>query len=321
MIPSSRPFTSDSRSGRRRDTRAHARVAAVVRRIEADLLRRVSARQRFEHARRAAAGVLVLVQPQPVVQLGRLLRTCSSTGAPRSIRRAPSSPSARASGTIVGASARETRPRHALHRHHAHEIGRAQAAAEPGGAGRRQHVIRSGGVVAGGLRGERPDEHRAGGDGRVVSASRSTTRCSGARRLASAIASSADRGDDDGAVRRERARARCRVLRRSASTASATRSASARLHVMKIERASGSCSACAIRSAAIHPAGREPATIDDLGRARRRSRSRSRADDERLRRRDVAVAGADDLVDARNRVRCRRPARRSRARRRCGTAA
>ena len=41
----------------------------------------------------------------------------------------------------------------------------------------------------------------------------------------------------------------------------ATRRANVRRHVMRIDRASGSCSACAMRSAAIHSAGPVAATI------------------------------------------------------------
>ena len=55
-------------------------------------------------------------------------------------------------------------PGQPLHRHHADEIGGAQAAAKPRRAGGRQHVVRSGGVVAGRLRGEGADEDGAGGD-------------------------------------------------------------------------------------------------------------------------------------------------------------
>src|SRR5207253_8220032 len=70
--------------------------------IEANLIG-AQPRQRLEHARRAAAGVFVLMQPQAVVQLWRLLivahvnRTSIDSAC-------PSSPSARASGRIVGAS-------------------------------------------------------------------------------------------------------------------------------------------------------------------------------------------------------------------------
>src|SRR5439155_17622306 len=74
--------------------------------IESDLIR-AQAAQRLQHARRAAEGVFVLMQAQAVVQLGRLLISGHDTRT--SIDSAcASSPSTRASGTMVGA--RRARP-------------------------------------------------------------------------------------------------------------------------------------------------------------------------------------------------------------------
>src|SRR5262249_33158991 len=70
-------------------------------RVEADLIR-PQLRERLDDARRAAAGVLVLVQAQAVVEFGRFLvvahRKRTSIDAA-----CASSPSARASGGMVGA--------------------------------------------------------------------------------------------------------------------------------------------------------------------------------------------------------------------------
>ena len=64
-------------------------------------------------------------------------------------------PSAVASATTVGAMARRPRAREALHRDDAHEVRRAQAAAEPRRVAGRQHVVRADRVVARDLRGVR----------------------------------------------------------------------------------------------------------------------------------------------------------------------
>ena len=68
---------------------------------------------------------------------------------------------------------------------------------------------------------------------------------------------------------------------------------------MRIARASGSCSACAIRSAAIHaglPGRRQDGNLARAGEEVDRAVVR----DERLRGRDVGIAGPDDAVDARD---------------------
>ena len=88
--------------------------------------------------------------------------------------------------------------------------------------------------------------------------------------------------------------------------------------VIRIARASGSCSACAIRSAAIHAGVAGGRDHRDLARAGKEI-DRAVGRDQRLGGGDVGVAGADDLVDARNGRRCRRRAPRSHARRRSGT--
>ena len=83
-------------------------------------------------------------------------------------------------------------------------------------------------------------------------------------------------------------------------TASATCLASDRFQVMKMARASGSCSAWAMRSAAIHAGRPPPATMTiSVGSGVEVDRAVGR--DVRLGGRDVAVAGPDDLVHPWNR--------------------
>ncbi len=87
----------------------------------------------------------------------------------------------------------------------------------------------------------------------------------------------------------------------SRSARVATASASRRDGVSRMARASGSCSACAIRSAAIH-AGRpdDDTTTISLGPAWKSIAQSAR--DERLCGGDIRVARSDDLVDGRNRL-------------------
>ena len=268
-MPSSRPLVSATRSGATpRYSRARARRGRVGR-IEPDLVG-PQRRERLEHARRAAAGVLVLVQPQAVVELGRLLVASSDR-----LTRQAHLDRCGVRGQSFGArerhdrrrQPREARRRHALHRHHAHEVGRAQAAAEARGAGGRQHVVRAGRVVAGRLRGVRADEDGAGGQRPPRRATRGRRRDAPARcgwRARSPRRLTASRRWRRGP--RASAR-RCRGRRPARRRRAATRSASGRLQVMRIERASGSCSACATRSAAIHVGPAGAGDDDDLGRA------------------------------------------------------
>ena len=214
--------------------------------------------------------------------------------------RVPSSPSARASVVIVGASRARPRRVTPLHRDQADEVG--------GVASRRETAPRRLSAARDSIRWRsrprpapstaRRRRRRPRAPARAI-ASVSTTRCSGAASLASAIASRERARDDDAAVTRQR-RARRTVgghqpRRRRARPAAASR----RLGVMSTARASGSCSACAIRSAAIQ--SRRPARRDDqdLGRAGVEV-DRAVAADERLGRRHPAVARADDLVHARH---------------------
>ena len=87
----------------------HAQVARDdvgrrgVRRVEADLIG-PHRRKGFENARRAAAGVLVLMQPQAVVQLRRFLVVTHYLSLNSTDSACACSPSARASGRIVSAS-------------------------------------------------------------------------------------------------------------------------------------------------------------------------------------------------------------------------
>ena len=94
----------------------------------------------------------------------------------------------------------------------------------------------------------------------AATVSSSTTRCSGADALASSIASASDLVTTMPPC----ASSDCRagpVAGVCNSTASATSRASVRLGVISTARASGSCSAWAIRSAAIHDAGPRVATM------------------------------------------------------------
>ena len=72
-MPSSSPFDQETASG---ETPRYRGAGLNRLRSTADKSRSDPARerpQRLDHPRRAAAGVFVLVQPQAVVQLGRLL--------------------------------------------------------------------------------------------------------------------------------------------------------------------------------------------------------------------------------------------------------
>ena len=144
------------------------------------------------------------------------------------------------------------------------------------GAAGRQHVIRPGDVVAARLRAQRADEHGAGprqprGDGVVVADD-----VLGRQPLAERDRLVQAARDDDAAVA---LRARPRPARSAGICADdlglRPSRASARDGVNRIARASGSCSACAIRSAAIQSA-RRSTTRPRSRSARRRSRSRSR---------------------------------------------
>ena len=134
-------------------------------------------------------------------------------------------------------------------------------------AARRQHVVRAGRVVAATparcSRRRRPSP-RASAAARSPSVSQTT--CSGAMRWLSAIASSERARDDDAAVapRWPRAPGRSAGICRATSRATAPRQR--RDGVNRIARASGSCSACASRSAAIHAGRPVVETIDDLAR-------------------------------------------------------
>ena len=76
MMPSSSPLISATSSGLTPRSARPRADGGGVRRIDADLIGPQRG-QRLDHARRAAAGVLVLVQPQAVVELG--LRYCALT--------------------------------------------------------------------------------------------------------------------------------------------------------------------------------------------------------------------------------------------------
>ena len=217
----------------------------------------------------------------------------------RSTARAPSGPRRRRARSTVGAERGERGARQRLHARDADEVGGAQAAAEARRAARRQHVVRAGGVVAGGLR--RPGRRRRScrpSSSRAAVAASSTTRCSGARRLASAIDSRSLRVRTIAPRRRSASRAGPSAGA-CASTWRCTAVASRLLEVIRIARASTSCSACASRSAAIQ-AGL-PARRDDHDLARAGVEVDAAVPrDQRLGRRDVGVAGADDLVHARH---------------------
>ena len=193
----------------------------------------------------------------------------------------------------------------------ADEIGRAQPAAAPRRAAGRQHVVRSGGVVAGGLRAVGADEHRAGARSGVAATAlgRRTTRCSGAMRW-----------------RARSPRARVRVTTMPPLAASACRAGPS----------AGICSTTCARDCGGEPARRRQehrarvgivlGLRDEVGgnprrvarqprrprsrSGRRGSRSRSRAR-QRLRRRDVARCPARRSCPRAESCACRRRAPRS----------
>ena len=133
---------------------------------------------------------------------------------------------------------------------------------------------------------------------RAATASVSTTRCSEAQALASAMASRVDHGHDDAAVPGQR-RAAGPSSGSCAATSAAMRWARARLVTMQTARASGSCSACAIRSAATHAGGVLVATIR-ISVGTGVEVDRAIGCDQRLGGRHPPVAGPDDLVHARH---------------------
>ena len=200
------------RSGSTPRNAAVSRIASREVGIERQPLGREAA-DGLHHLRRAAARVLVQMQPQSRPEIGHSLdrhqlsvtlgseRPALSESGVRvrrrrrkpaglklvaspvraSIDRAwPSRPSARASVVIVSAMARRPRSGHALHRDQLHEVGGVQPAAIARGAGGGQHVVRADGVVAGHLRGPRADEDGAGVHDRARRSRR--TRPPGARR-------------------------------------------------------------------------------------------------------------------------------------------
>ena len=183
------------------------------------------------------AGVLVEVQPQDpggrggaIVSGGHPIRT--------SIDRAwASRPSARASVTTVGASRASRLLGQPLHAAGAHEVGRAQAASMSGRAAGRQDVIRAGRVVARGLRRVAPDEDRA---------CARTAAADGRRRIPDVPARTGWPGrwlprvaGHDGARRSRERVARGPVAGNWPRLRSRRPTRSARLHVMRIARASG----------------------------------------------------------------------------------
>ena len=72
MIPSSRPLVSARRSVSTLEVLGACPLSGRVRRVEPDFVG-AQPGQRVEHPRRAAAGVFVLMEPQPVVELGGLI--------------------------------------------------------------------------------------------------------------------------------------------------------------------------------------------------------------------------------------------------------
>ncbi len=152
----------------------------------------------------------------------------------------------------VGARLSQPLPRHPLNRRHAHEVRGVQAAAETRGAVGRQHVVRADRIIARHLCRVRPDENRAGRANRTRQTGRRRTpdareprdwRASTASSRLPAMMMPPCRASDSRAGP---------VFGICAATARATFNASWRLVVISSARACGSCSACAIRSAAIH---------------------------------------------------------------------
>ena len=173
-----------------------------------------------------------------------------------------SSPSARASGKNRRRQPRQPGAGDALHRHHAHEIG--------GASGRRGSARRRPSAARGSIRSRsrRPPARCTGRrtrrpavSGRFVSDSRSTHEMLGREAVRQRHRLVRVARDDDGAVRGQRLRARSRARRCARSTAARRASASGRLQVMKIARASGSCSACAIEIGGDPRRRPPPATI------------------------------------------------------------
>ena len=239
---------------------AFARERRVVR-IVGDVFGR-DLPDRVDDGLRTSTGVLVHVQPQRTCPIGRTryvivatpTRLPSSGAGPSrtSIDRAcASSPSSRASVVTVGARFSQPLPRHSLNRRHAHEICCVKASTESRRAVGRQHVVRSDGVVARDLCGVRSHENRPGRPtalGKPVVVAHQMLGSGAIGEIGCFVAAA---GDDDAAMARERFSAGP-VSGICMDTARATLSASWRLVVISSARACGSCSACAMRSAAIH---------------------------------------------------------------------
>ena len=121
---------------------------------------------RLERRRRAAGGVLVQVQPKARAALGRAFVQVAHRQRSRMESAWACRPSASASAMMVGARARSPCSVRCWREVDAHEIRGRQSAAEPRGAGGRQHVIRSGRVVARRLRAPGADERRPRPDAR-----------------------------------------------------------------------------------------------------------------------------------------------------------
>ena len=237
------------------------------------------------------------------------------------IRRARVSPSAVARSMTLGADAREAAPWSArctvicLH-----EVGGRQPAAHARGAGGRQHVVRADGVVAGHLRRPRADEQRAGACAPAPPcASSSTTRCSAARLVGQVDRLLQRRGDDDAAVRAER-RARRAVRgharRHRARDALGQRPARRDQHRARVGIVLGLRDEVGGNPVG-RPLGRDD---DDLG-GPGVEVDAAVGRDQRLGRRDVAVARARRSCPRAAPWPCRRRAPPPRARRRGGTAA
>ena len=228
----------------------------------------------------------------------RLCFPCVSSVARISIDLACASrPSAAASAMAAGPIARSPRRsmrctvRHARSRRRSGRRGTRRAAG-------RQHVVRAGDVVAERLRAPPPTKMVPARVNRRATPAPSQTTCSGAMRWHSAIASLDRTRHDDCAVPRSAPLAAGPSRRQRALHCAATARRAVGEGVTKIARAAGSCSACAIRSAAIQ-SGRPfvDTTTISLGPAKKVDRAVARH--QRLRRGDPGVAGADDLVDAR----------------------
>ena len=157
---------------------------------------------------------------------------------------------------------------HPLDRHQFDEVSGIQSATKSRRAGGRQHVIRADRVVAADLGRPFADKHRAGihdRGGRSRRCRRPRVRSPTGWRVRSLRSSSPQtmippcRAIDC----RGRAGRRASAVELRAATASASR----RLVVINTARASGSCSACASRSAAIHAGWPDGGHDQDFSRA------------------------------------------------------